>query len=293
MIAKVNVYALSTVLYFRWRIVIHGGIDGYSRLVVFLRASNNNRSATVLESFLTAVARFGIPAAVRTDRGGENNDLCLLMNVFRGSRRSALRGASVHNQRIERLWGDLWRGVVNVYSDLFRFLEAEELLSIDNDLHLWALQYVYLPRLNRDLKLFADQWNQHGLRTARHQSPLQLFVTGCLGQQRQPTTAVQELFSSASSVAVEVTTSSTEMETRRDETEVGLSETEDESGAAGEAPEIDWHESVLLPQNPYTPDSAQLQQLARQFDPLGGPRGHLGIEIYLGVVSFLESITLQ
>ncbi|XP_062327721.1 uncharacterized protein LOC134028269 [Osmerus eperlanus] len=30
----------------RWRIVIHGGIDGYSRLVVFLRASSNNRSST-------------------------------------------------------------------------------------------------------------------------------------------------------------------------------------------------------------------------------------------------------
>ena len=27
----------------RWRIVIHGGIDGYSRLIVFLHASTNNR----------------------------------------------------------------------------------------------------------------------------------------------------------------------------------------------------------------------------------------------------------
>lgn len=39
----------------RWRIVIDGAIDGYSRLVVFLHASNNNRSSTVLSSFIRAV----------------------------------------------------------------------------------------------------------------------------------------------------------------------------------------------------------------------------------------------
>ncbi|KAF3844174.1 hypothetical protein F7725_013515 [Dissostichus mawsoni] len=94
----------------RWRIVIHGGIDGYSRLVVFLRASDNNRSTTVMDSFLDAVAKYGVPSRVRTDHGGENNSVCLMMNIFRGSHRgSALRGRSTHNQRIERLWGDLWR----------------------------------------------------------------------------------------------------------------------------------------------------------------------------------------
>ncbi|CAL8239656.1 unnamed protein product [Gadus morhua 'NCC'] len=46
----------------RWRMVIHGGIDGYSRLVVFLRDSSNNRSSTVLESFVNAVDRYGVPS---------------------------------------------------------------------------------------------------------------------------------------------------------------------------------------------------------------------------------------
>lgn len=32
----------------RWRIVIHGGIDGFSRLPVYLGASSNNRAETVL-----------------------------------------------------------------------------------------------------------------------------------------------------------------------------------------------------------------------------------------------------
>ncbi|CAL8258413.1 unnamed protein product [Arctogadus glacialis] len=87
--------------FIRWRIVIHGAIDGYSRLVVFLRASDNNRSSTVMESFLSAVAKYDVPSRVRTDHGGENNSVCLMMNLFRGSNRgSALRGRRTHNQRI-------------------------------------------------------------------------------------------------------------------------------------------------------------------------------------------------
>ncbi|KAG9271631.1 hypothetical protein AMEX_G14577 [Astyanax mexicanus] len=46
----------------RWRIVIHGGVDGYSRLVVFLQASNNNRSDTVMDLFIGAVSQYGVPS---------------------------------------------------------------------------------------------------------------------------------------------------------------------------------------------------------------------------------------
>ena len=41
-----------------WGFVIHGGIDGFSRLIVFLKCSTNNRSDTVLDLFLTATQRF-------------------------------------------------------------------------------------------------------------------------------------------------------------------------------------------------------------------------------------------
>ncbi len=36
----------------RWRTVIHGGIDGFSRRIVYLRASDNNTANTVAVSFL-------------------------------------------------------------------------------------------------------------------------------------------------------------------------------------------------------------------------------------------------
>ncbi len=74
-----------------------------------------------------------------------------------------MRGRSAHNQRIERLWGDVWRGTVNVYHSLFTLLEEDGLIDPTNEKHMWALHYVYLPRLNRDLNIFVNQWNHHRL----------------------------------------------------------------------------------------------------------------------------------
>ena len=53
----------------RWRIVIHGGIDGYSRLLIFLQCS---LAATILECFTFAVSSYGLPLSVRCDMGEEN-----------------------------------------------------------------------------------------------------------------------------------------------------------------------------------------------------------------------------
>jgi len=60
--------------------------------------------------------------------------------------------------------------------------------SVDNEIHLWALNYVYLSRIM--VRIMVD----HGLRTERHQSPIQIFVQGCLDQQGHRTIAMQEIF---------------------------------------------------------------------------------------------------
>lgn len=103
----------------RWRIVTHGCIDGYSRLVTFLQCSGNNKACTVFELFMIALQQYKLPSRIRTDQGGENVMVAEYMLLKRGSeRRSVIVGSSVHNQRIERLWRDVHR-CVTVQAFLF------------------------------------------------------------------------------------------------------------------------------------------------------------------------------
>ena len=46
----------------RWRMAIHGGIDGYSRVPVYLKISSNNKADTVLHAFLEGVDHYGLPS---------------------------------------------------------------------------------------------------------------------------------------------------------------------------------------------------------------------------------------
>ena len=166
----------------RWRIVIHGGIDGYSRKVVYLRASSNNRASTVLELFLHATRHSGWPSRVRSDMGGENIEVARVMIAARGLGRSShIAGKSVHNQRIERLWRDTFRCVSHIYYSMFYEMEDSCLLNPTNEIDLFCLQYVFIPRLNIQLEKFLDSWNNHPLRTENGLSPLQLWTRGlCL-----------------------------------------------------------------------------------------------------------------
>ena len=70
----------------RWGIVIHGFIDGYSRLITGLRASNNNMGNTVLDIFLWAAEIYGVPSRLRGDHGTENIVVATWMEEHRGTR---------------------------------------------------------------------------------------------------------------------------------------------------------------------------------------------------------------
>lgn len=73
----------------RWGIIIHGFIDGYSRIITGLRASDNNRGETVLDLFLSAAEVYGVPSRIRGDHGVENILLAAWMERHRGERRGS------------------------------------------------------------------------------------------------------------------------------------------------------------------------------------------------------------
>lgn len=159
-------------------LIIHGGIDGFSRKIVFLRCVDNNRAATMLDAFMAGVREEGgVPSRVRGDRGGENVDVARFMTTTRGLGRSSfIVGPSTRNQRIERLWRDVTERVTSTYKSFFVSLEKDDGLNMADNNILFLLHYLFLPRINADLDQFREAWNHHKLSSERNATPVQLML---------------------------------------------------------------------------------------------------------------------
>ena len=96
----------------------------------------------------------------------------------RGAERgSIITGRSTHNQRIERLWRDVFQGVLSFFYHLFYFLEDENLLDPLNMSNIAALHHTYMREINNKLQIWQRAWANHRMRTTKT-SPLRLWIAG-------------------------------------------------------------------------------------------------------------------
>lgn len=188
-------------MYFRWGFITHGCIDGYSRLIAYAQCRLSATADTVLNLFVPAVKKYGLPSRVRSDHGYENILVAVLMNVLRGpNRNSHIAGQSVHNQRIERLWRDIYEHVIMIFYDQFYKMESDGTLNPENNLHRFVLQTVYLNEINMRLSTFIEGWNRHKIRTERNLSPRELWISGLLDKYNSNSTGVYGVFEEGTNI---------------------------------------------------------------------------------------------
>lgn len=57
-------------------------------------------------------------------------------------------------------------------------MEEQRILDVTNEVHLWALHLVFLPRINKALQIFTETWNNHKLSSQGNKTPKQLYYRG-------------------------------------------------------------------------------------------------------------------
>ena len=147
---------------------------------MYAACRDNNKAETVLSLFQNAVQRWGLPSRVRSDYGMENYLVAAHMMQHCGpGRGSIITGSSVHNSRVERTHRDVYSGVLGNFDVL-------------NDLHIFSLHHVYIPRIEHSLRELVRQMNNRPVSTERNLSPLQMWEKGMLENLHSGHTALSE-----------------------------------------------------------------------------------------------------
>lgn len=122
---------------------ISGGIDGFSRNVMWLTVfSTNNDPRVIAGYYMEAVKDIaGAPAIIRADMGTENRLVDVLQTLLVGEN-SFRYGRSTTNQRIEGWWAFLRKHCTQYWIDILEDIKDEGLFSGD-ELDKSLMQYCF------------------------------------------------------------------------------------------------------------------------------------------------------
>ena len=130
----------------------------------------------LLQLFQNTVVWYGLPLRVRVDFGTKKIKIasyvleCLAKDINRGS---FITGRSVHNGFSVKLVA-VWYGITRISSISWKQFLSHPL----NEMHLFALHHAFLPRINKALAEFTQDWNSHPLESVNNQSLKQLYYSG-------------------------------------------------------------------------------------------------------------------
>ena len=135
----------------------------------------------MLSEFISAVHLHGLPERIRTDLRGK-------MLVYGGTWQNNMVHQLLLLQVPQPVMNALsvcgvtyvYRCVASLFYNTFYSLEDDDKLDPNNEIDLYCLHYVYLPRVNSALQSFTKSWNDHPLSTEGNFTPNQLFVRGAL-----------------------------------------------------------------------------------------------------------------
>lgn len=141
-------------------------IDGYSRKILWLRASyTNHHPAVVATYFLDTVSSAGeYPAHVRSDCGTENGTIAAIQSLVTGSTASHIYGSSPGNQRIECWWSFFRRSRSQWWLELFEDLTEFGAFHPGCCIEVECLRFCFIDVIQRDLDEARQQWNSHRIR---------------------------------------------------------------------------------------------------------------------------------
>ena len=158
----------------RYGLCVHGCIDGFSRRILWLKASSTNNDPFVVCKYYVenSLLLNGIPCIVRADRGTENVCMELMQTLLRsenGDQRGLLQstflyGRSTSNQRIEAWWSKFCMFGMRTWIDHFKEMEEFGVIDVSLSLVRECIRFCYLDLLRKELDIIRIKWNTHSIR---------------------------------------------------------------------------------------------------------------------------------